>query len=265
MANPIATVFNLNGGWVAGGTPGPFISVTGNAISVDMSAFGRPFAAGTVLGSAEITVTFGDDSTYTATLVPGTASNDLIQWSNGTIWARAIPFLTTSLIDLNGRWVSAGTTTPDMTVSVSGRFLSITMPGRTRARGYVVDFADIYVDFRDNAGVTGKLELPNKIQWSNKSVWEKVIPSVTLSWQVGTKTFTVQGRNFPAGLVTVVLDGGDDGTFQLTGFAAADGTFTAPQVIGCADNNPLNVSIFEGSDTTTPVIQTAVLCPQTPV
>ena len=49
--------------------PGPFISVSGNAISVDMSAYNRPFAAGTVLDSSNIKVTFGDDNTYTAKLV----------------------------------------------------------------------------------------------------------------------------------------------------------------------------------------------------
>jgi hypothetical protein len=271
MANPIATVINLNGAWTSGGVIGPLISVSGNAISVDMSAYQRPFAAGSVLGSSNITVTFGDDNTYTATLIPGIASTDTIQWSNGTAWTRAIPLLTTSLIDLNGQWVSAGTTEPVINVAVSGRLISIDMPaGRPNARGYIFDFADIFVDFPEDAGLTARLELPNTIHWSNTSIWQKLIilpPSITMVWEVGgtIKTLFVSGTNFPPGLVTIVVDSGHDGTFHFTGFAGANGTFTANQAISCTSNNTLHISVFEGSNTTTPVITTSTLCPQTPV
>ena len=71
MTSPITTVVNLNGAWASGGITGPFISVSGNAISVDMSAYQRPFAAGSVLDNSNIKVTFGDDNTYTAKLVAG--------------------------------------------------------------------------------------------------------------------------------------------------------------------------------------------------
>ncbi len=187
MGNPIATVINLNGAWASGGVPGPFISVSGKAISVDMSAYQRPFAAGSILDSSNITVTFGDDNTYTAVLIPGgnTGSPDTIQWSNGTAWTSSAPFGTKTLIDLNGNWVSAGTTEPVINVSVpkivdgghvlEGRSITIDMPGgRPTARGYVLDFADIFVDFPDDAGITARLELPDSIHWSNNRVWQKL-------------------------------------------------------------------------------------------
>src|ERR1035438_9555255 len=42
----IGTVLDLNGVWASGGVAGPVISVNGNAISVDMSAYNRPTAQG---------------------------------------------------------------------------------------------------------------------------------------------------------------------------------------------------------------------------
>jgi hypothetical protein len=176
MANPPFEPVALNGSWTSGSddVPGPFISVTGNAISVDMSALQRPFAAGIVLNSPDFTVTFPDDKTYNAKLNPGTLPlSDEIIWSNGSIWTRTIPQVTT-LVPLAGHWVAAGTSTPVMNVSLTGKFISIDMPpGRQKARGYVLDFADIFVDFPDDAGYTGRLVFPGKIQWSNNSIWQK--------------------------------------------------------------------------------------------
>jgi hypothetical protein len=209
MANPIVTVVNLNGAWTSGGgVPGPFISVSGNAISVDMSASQRPVAAGTVLDRSNIRVTFGDDNTYTAKLNPGTLPiSDEILWSNGTIWARNLSPVT-ALVDLYGHWVTPGTSTPVMNVSLTGKFISIDMPpGRQKARGYVLDFADIFVDFPDDASYTGRLVLPNKIQWSNNSTWQRVPldPSITVRWQVQgkQKILTVSGTGFTTGLTTI--------------------------------------------------------------
>jgi hypothetical protein len=147
----MATVIDLNGAWANGGIPGPFISVSGNAISVDMSAYNRPFAAGSVLDSSNIRVTFGDDNTYTADLIPGQAGlglPDTIQWSNNSTWTR-VSSLAATLIDLNGKWASAGTTEPLINISISGRSVSIDMSaaGRPPARGYVLDFADIFCGF----------------------------------------------------------------------------------------------------------------------
>src|ERR1700733_16290408 len=128
MASPIATggkvnpLFEpvaLNGSWTSSsdGVAGPFITVSGNAISIDMSAFQRPSAAGMVTNNSIITVTFPDDKTYTARLNPGTLPiSDEIVWSNGSIWSRTVPQVTT-LVNLNSHWVAAGTSTPVMNVS----------------------------------------------------------------------------------------------------------------------------------------------------
>jgi hypothetical protein len=80
----VVTVFDLAGSWAAGGRPGPKISRTGNSLSVDMSAYGRPLAHGSVIDHQTITVTFSDDATFTGRLQPpGT-----IAWSNQTSWIK---------------------------------------------------------------------------------------------------------------------------------------------------------------------------------
>lgn len=84
------TVFDLNGTWASRGTPGPVITVDGNSLSIDMSVYNRPTAAGSVVDSSHVTVTFPDANTYTATLQPAeAASPDSIHWSNDTTWTRA--------------------------------------------------------------------------------------------------------------------------------------------------------------------------------
>ena len=58
--------------------------MSGNALSVDMSAYHRLTAHGTILDSSDITVTFPDDRTYTGALqAPGT-----IRWSNNSMWTK---------------------------------------------------------------------------------------------------------------------------------------------------------------------------------
>ena len=64
-APSIQTVLDLRGAWASGGVAGPFVSVTGNSISIDMSASHRPAASGRVLDSTHISVNFPDDKTYT--------------------------------------------------------------------------------------------------------------------------------------------------------------------------------------------------------
>ena len=267
MTSPITTVVNLNGAWASGGITGPFISVSGNAISVDMSAYQRPFAAGSVLDNSNIKVTFGDDNTYTAKLVAGrTALSDEILWSNGSGWTRASLPVTT-LVDLNGHWVGTGTSTPVMNVSVSGRSISIVMPaGRQKASGYVLDFADIFVDFPDEAAHTGRLVLPNKIQWSNNSTWQKLpmTPSISLRWQdVGfKKILSVSGSGFTPGVATIRVTGEGGRGFliaQFTAIAAADGTFNASEAISCTSGGDLGVSVAE-SDPAAPVVTTSTIC-----
>lgn len=81
----IATVIDLNGAWMSGGAAGPVISVTGNGITIDMSAYHRPPAHGSITGASTITVTFPDDKTYSGKLqAPNT-----IRWSNNSTWTKA--------------------------------------------------------------------------------------------------------------------------------------------------------------------------------
>jgi hypothetical protein len=80
----ITTVIDLNGTWASGGVPGPVISINGDSISVDMSAYKRPTASGLVLDSSDITVTFPDDKTYTGKLQPP----NRIEWSNNSEWTK---------------------------------------------------------------------------------------------------------------------------------------------------------------------------------
>jgi hypothetical protein len=77
-------VIDLNGHWLVDGTPGPFITVDGIAISIDMSAYNRPTATGAFVDSNDITVTFPDEGALTGKLVPPKTIN----WSNNTTWIK---------------------------------------------------------------------------------------------------------------------------------------------------------------------------------
>jgi len=76
--------FDLNGRWLINGTAGPFITVDGVAISIDMSALNRPTATGAFVDSNDITVTFPDQGALDGKLVPPKAIN----WSNNTTWIK---------------------------------------------------------------------------------------------------------------------------------------------------------------------------------
>ncbi|MGW3631191.1 hypothetical protein ACWD7F_13660 [Streptomyces sp. NPDC005122] len=78
---PNATIFDLNGRWLGGG---PVITVNEASVSVDMSAYGRPTATGTVTSTSTIRVTFPDDNTFTGVLQ---APNKIL-WSNNTVWTK---------------------------------------------------------------------------------------------------------------------------------------------------------------------------------
>jgi Ricin-type beta-trefoil lectin domain len=88
-------VFNLNGNWTDGSTrsahiyQGPDCSSDCVSIMIDMSAFGRPNAKGSVLNGFAITVTFPDDKTYIGRVMPpSTNTPNAIGWSNGTTWTK---------------------------------------------------------------------------------------------------------------------------------------------------------------------------------
>jgi len=78
------TLVDLNGRWASSGVPGPIISVNGSSIIVDMSAYHRPSAHGSIVDSSDITVTFPDDKTYAGKLqLP-----NMIRWSNNSAWTK---------------------------------------------------------------------------------------------------------------------------------------------------------------------------------
>jgi hypothetical protein len=84
MVATIQTVIDLKGAWASGGVRGPVISVTGNGITIDMSAYHRPPAHGSIVDGSTISVTFPDDKTYTGKLqAPAT-----IHWSNNSAWTK---------------------------------------------------------------------------------------------------------------------------------------------------------------------------------
>ena len=72
------------GVWLYEGKPGPVISVSGDNVTIDMSAYNRPEATGRIVSDNKISVTFKDDSTFTGELF----DKKRIEWSNGTVWNR---------------------------------------------------------------------------------------------------------------------------------------------------------------------------------
>jgi hypothetical protein len=171
IAETIQTIIALNGQWAAGGVAGPVVSVTGNALSIDMSALKRPTATGTITDSSHISVNFPDDKSYTGTLeAPGT-----ILWSNNSTWTNVA---IQPEFDLNGQWAAGGV--PGPVISVNGNALSIDMSALNRptATGSITSSSTLTVNFPDDKTYTAKLEPPDVIEWSNNSSWKKVVGTV---------------------------------------------------------------------------------------
>jgi hypothetical protein len=80
----IKTVIDLNGRWTDGSTRSAVISAAFTSLTIDMSAYHRPAAYGSIVDDFTITVTFPDDATYTGTLQPP----NTIRWSNGSAWTK---------------------------------------------------------------------------------------------------------------------------------------------------------------------------------
>ena len=146
--------------------------MTGNSISIDMSASHRPTASGRVLDSTHISVNFPDDKTYTGVL----QAPNVIKWSNNSSWTK-VPAIET-VIDLNGQWMSGGVLGP--VITVHGNSISIDMSAlkRPTAVGTVVNSSDISVSFPDDKTYSGVLQRPRTIRWSNNSTWTKFETSV---------------------------------------------------------------------------------------
>ena len=161
---PVSTEVSLNGDWTDGSSRNAMIAVSRRSLSIDMSAFGRPAASGTVDGFSEITADFPDDRSYKGQLV-GTA----IRWSNGSQWRKVI----NTAFDLNGSWTDGS---PWVAVILAGPLsLRVDMSDfeRPNANGTIIDNSTITVTFPDDHAYTGTLIGPNTIRWSNGSTWTK--------------------------------------------------------------------------------------------
>lgn len=164
QSGTVSTVLDLNGNWSAGGRQ-VAIATQGNALTIDMTAFGRPAAFGTIVDSSTITVTFPDDATFTGKLL---APNS-IRWSNGTAWTTGA---VSTVLDLNGNW-SAGGRRAVIAIQANALTIDMSAFGRPAASGSIVDGSTITVTFPDDKTFTGKLQAPNMIRWSNGTAWTK--------------------------------------------------------------------------------------------
>jgi hypothetical protein len=161
---PIVTVTDLNGNWTDGSPRNAVISVSRRSFSIDMSAFGRPTASGTINDYADITAIFPDDKTYKGQLVGNT-----IRWSNGSQWTKVV----NTVFDLNGSWSDGS---PWIAVISEGPVaLTVDMSDfdRPSAHGKIIDSSTITVTFPDDHAYTGNLIVPRTIKWSNGSAWTK--------------------------------------------------------------------------------------------
>lgn len=80
----IKTFIDLNGRWTDGSGRNAVISTEFISLRIDMSAFSRPAAHGSIIDASTITVTFPDDKTFTGTIQPP----NRIRWSNGSSWTK---------------------------------------------------------------------------------------------------------------------------------------------------------------------------------
>jgi hypothetical protein len=162
----VKTAIELNGSWTDGSARRAIASRKFAALTFDMSDFGRPAAQGSIVDNSTISVTFPDDATYTGSLHPP----NKIRWSNGSTWTK----ITNAALDLNGEWTDGGGRRA--AVSENAKSLKIDMSDfdRPSAHGSIVDNSTIKVTFPDDATYTGKLQPPDKIQWSNGSAWKRV-------------------------------------------------------------------------------------------
>jgi hypothetical protein len=162
---PIITATNLNGSWTDGSNRTAAITVTRRSFSIDMSAFGRPTANGTIVGFTSITATFPDDKSYTGQLTqPRT-----ITWSNGSTWTKVV----NTAFDLNGSWSDGS---PWIAI-INERATSLTVDmsdyDRPAAHGNISNSSTITVTFPDDRTYTGTLQGAKTIRWSNGSTWTK--------------------------------------------------------------------------------------------
>jgi hypothetical protein len=163
---PIRTSIELNGAWTDGSSRNAVISVKVNALTINMSAFNRPAARGTVVNDSTITVRFTDDQTYTGQL----EAPNRIRWSNGSVWTKVVR----GLIDLNGHWTDGSGRRAVMFESNTSLKIDMSDYDRPAATGSALDISTIKVTFPDAATHSGTLQPPKRIAWDNGSAWTKM-------------------------------------------------------------------------------------------
>ena len=163
--NAIHTVVNLNGNWTDGSPHSAAIAVDFSNLTVNMSAFSRPTAHGTIVSGSSIKVTFPDDKTYTGELQTPNRIH-LVQRFN---LDQDHQHCVRSERQLDRRRRAVGGDLP--------RLLSIRIDmsdyDRADAHGSIVDASEIKITFPDDKTYTAQVQSPNKIRWSNGSVWTK--------------------------------------------------------------------------------------------
>ncbi len=122
---------------------------------------------------------------------------------------QAIP----TVFDLNGTYNVGGTARP--VISNVNDILTVNMSafGRPAANGVVINSDTIVVTFPDDATYGAKLLWPGTIQWSNGSVWVKLVP-VTVPSVVGLDRTTARQRLVTAGFAVSSLPGTRDLTCE---------------------------------------------------
>jgi hypothetical protein len=165
--NPIPTDVNLNGNWTDGSARNAVISVSRRSFSIDMSAFGRPTANGTIDGFTNITAIFPDDRTY-----KGQLQGNAIRWSNGSQWTKVV----NTVFDLNGTWSDGGLWVAVIFAGPTSLTVDMSDFDRPTAYGEIIDSSTITVTFPDDLAYTGTLieqGALGTIRWSNGSTWTK--------------------------------------------------------------------------------------------
>jgi hypothetical protein len=85
----------------------------------------------------------------------------------------------TTVLDLNGTWITGGAPGPVITVNGNAISIDLSVYKRPSAFGSIVDGSDITVTFPDADTYTAVLQPPGTIQWSNDTSWTKVTSPIT--------------------------------------------------------------------------------------
>ena len=168
----------VNGQWSHSGSLGPIITQSGNNLTVNMSAYGRPTATGQMISPTQISVTFPDGGTTIGTL----NGRGQISWNNGTAW---------QALNFAGTWQYEGVPGPVITQSGSSLSVNMSSYSRPTATGRITASSIANVRFPDDITDIGTLVSPSCIKWGNGTTWTKgaTPPAPT---PISTRYFTVE-------------------------------------------------------------------------